>query len=81
MNEESTKRLLQQKKFKIFNTLKHKPQTLCKETNLKENEKGRPSRTYANALVQGPIRGSPSQENKQNTGEINLKMLLVEIHA
>ena len=73
--------MLQQKKFKKFNTLKHKPQTLCKETNLKENEKGRPSRTYANALVQGPRRGSPSQENKQNTGEINLKMVLVEIHA
>ena len=51
------------------------------ETNLKENEKGRPSRTYANALVQGPIRGSISQENKLKTGEINLKMLLVIIHA
>ena len=50
-NEESTKRLLQQKKFKKFNTLKHKPQTLYKETNLKENEKGRPSRTYANVLI------------------------------
>ena len=66
-NEESTKRLLQQKKFKKFNTLKHKPQTSHKETNLKENEKGRPTRTYANALVQGPRRRSPSQENKQKT--------------
>ena len=34
-NEESTKRLLQQKKFKKFHTLKHKPQTSHKEKNLK----------------------------------------------
>ena len=53
-NEESTKHLLQQKKFKKFNALKHK------ETNLKKNEKGRPTRTYANAFVQGPRRRSPS---------------------
>ena len=52
-NEESTKRLLQQKKFKKFNTLKHKPQTSHKEKNLKENEKGPQSR---------------SQGNKQKTG-------------
>ena len=44
-NEESTKRLLQQKKFKKFITLTHKTQTSQKETNLKENEKGRPTRT------------------------------------
>ena len=52
-NEESTKRLLQQKKFKKFNTLKHKPQTSHKEKNLKENEKGPQSR---------------SQGKKQKTG-------------
>ena len=67
-NEESTKRLLQQKKFEKFNTLKHKPQTSYKQTNLKENEKGGPIRTYANALVQSPRRRSPSQENKKKTG-------------
>ena len=32
-NEESTKRLLQQKKFKKLNILKHKPQTSHKETS------------------------------------------------
>ena len=66
-NEKSTKRLLQQKKFKKFNTLKHKPQTSHRETNVKENEKGQPIRACANALVQGPRRRSPSQENKQKT--------------
>ena len=34
-NEEFTKRLLQQKKFKKINILKHKPQTSHKEINLK----------------------------------------------
>ena len=67
-NEESTKCLLQQKKFKKFNIMKHKPQASHKEANVKENEKGRPIRTYANALAQGPGRRSPSQENKQKTG-------------
>ena len=67
-NKESTKCLLQQKKFKKFNTLKHKVQTSHRETNLKENEKRRQIRTYANALVQGLRRRSPSQENKQKTG-------------
>ena len=32
-NEESPKHLLQQKKFKKFNNLKHKPQTSHKETS------------------------------------------------
>ena len=66
-NEESPKHLLQQKKFKKFNNLKHKPQTSHKETSLKENEKGQPTRTYANALVQGPRKRSPPQKNKQRT--------------
>lgn len=65
-NEESTKRLLQQKKFKKYNTLKHKPQqTSSKETDPKENEKGRPVRSYANALLQDKRR-SQSQEHKQH---------------
>ena len=80
-DEESTKHLLQQKKFKTFNTLKHKPQASHKETNLKENKKGWPTRTYANTLVQGPRRRSPSQENKKKLKEINLQMLLVQIQA
>ena len=69
MNEESIKHLLQQKNFKKFNTLRHKYQTSHKEKNLKENETGRQIRTYANALVEGPGRRSPSQENKQKTGK------------
>ena len=36
---------------------------------MKENETGRQIRTYANALVEGPGRRSPSQENKQKTGK------------
>ena len=67
-NKESTKCLLQQKKFKKFNTLKHKLQTSHRETNIKENGKRRQIRTTANALVQGLRRRSPSQENKQKTG-------------
>ena len=51
--------------FKISNW---KRKTSQKETNLKENEKEQPIRTYANTLVQGPRRRSPSQENKQKTG-------------
>ena len=51
--------------FKISNW---KRKTSQKETNLKENEKGQPIWTYANTLVQGPRRWSPSQENKQKTG-------------
>ena len=51
--------------FKISNW---KRKTSQKETNLKENEKGQPIWTYANTLVQGPRRRSPSQENKQKTG-------------
>ena len=80
-NEESTKCLLQQKKFKKFNIMKHKPQASHKEVNVKENEKGRPIRTYANALAQGPRRRSLSQENKQKTGRDQLQMLLVEMQA
>ena len=48
--------------------MKHKLQISYKETNIKKNEKGQPIRTYGNALVQGPRRRSPSQENKQKTG-------------
>ena len=48
--------------------MRHKYQTSHKEKNLKENETGRQIRTYANALVEGPGRRSPSQENKQKTG-------------
>ena len=66
-NEESTKCLLEQKKFKKFNTLKHKPQRSLKETNLKENENGPPVRSYASALGQRPRRRSPSQENNKKT--------------
>ena len=67
MNKESTKYILQQKKFKKFNTLKHKLQTSHRESNLKEYEKERTIRTYAKALVQGPGRRSPSQEKKNKT--------------
>ena len=64
-NEESTKRLLRQKKFKKYNSLKHKPQSSQKDTS-NEQERERPNRSYANALTQGIRSRATSQENKQN---------------
>ena len=55
------------KEIQKIQYLETQTQTSHKEAILKENEKGRPTRTYANALVQDPSRRSPSQENKQKT--------------
>ena len=76
--EESTKHLLQQNKFKKFNTLKHKPQTSHRDKRkkkMKRDDQLEPMVTHYFKAQEGDHH---HQKINKKLEEINLQMLLVK---
>ena len=70
-NENATKKMLHQRKFKKFNNLKYKPKPQVKATT-EENEET-PKRTYADILRQKNPTGKPSKTNNTKDSDSKQK--------